>query len=324
MANNLREVRVQARSVEAPAIVSFRLCSLVPDRPLPSFEAGAHIDVQLPDGSIRQYSLANDPAETGVFEIAVKLEEQSRGGSAWLHSDVSVGDVIKVGPPRNLFPLVRDSEPVTLIAGGIGITPIMAMVRTLLRENKRFELHYFARAPEIAAYLQTLLRETNGLPVVKPHFGLDADATRAALQQIIKEDMRGHLYFCGPAPFMSTISEVAKERNLESEKVHFEYFSAPKNEAEADNQNAFEVEIASTGQVLTVPPDKSITDVLFENSVAIDTSCEEGTCGSCRTRIISGTPIHRDVVLSKAEKERNDCLLPCVSRSASKRLVLDL
>lgn len=273
---------------------------------------------------MRQYSLANDPAEPDVFEIAVKLEESSRGGSQWLHSKVSVGDVLKVSTPRNLFPLVIDSQPAILIAGGIGITPIMAMVRTLLRKNKQFELHYFARAPEIAAYLQTLLRETNGLPVIKPHFGLDVAATHAALRQIITEDMQGHLYFCGPGPFMSMISDVAKERNLQSEKVHFEYFSAPKTDVDADNQNAFEIEIASTGEVLTVPPDKSITDVLFENSISIDTSCEEGTCGSCRTRVISGTPIHRDVVLSNAEKAKNDCLMPCVSRSASKRMVLDI
>lgn len=229
MAKDLREVRVQARSVEAPAIVSFRLCSVSPDRPLPRFQAGAHIDIQLPDGSMRQYSLANDPAEPGVFEIAVKLEEQSRGGSQWLHSDVAVGDVLKVSPPRNLFPLVRDSQPAVLIAGGIGITPIMAMVRTLLREEKEFELHYFARAPEIAAYLQTLLRETKGKPVVQHHFGLDVDATRPALREIIYGEYEGAPLFLW-TPRVHVDDQRCRERaEAQIRKGAFRVFQRPED-----------------------------------------------------------------------------------------------
>jgi len=315
------DVRVVERRMEACDVAAFRLVSERSELPLPSFDAGAHIDVLLPTGKVRQYSLSNCSDRPGVFEIAVKLEQSSGGGSRWLHEEVFEGAKLKISPPRNHFPLHSGSSRSILLAAGIGITPIIAMMRAHLRDRRPYELHYFARGGQLAAYRSALLRESPG-DSATIHLGLDANLTGKVLDQVIAGRADDHLYFCGPPGFMAAVRALAEER-MPGENIHFEYFAAPK-EPRNDAVCEFEVELARSYKTLVIPADKSITDVLFEHDVAIDTSCESGICGSCKVKVLAGTPHHLDEVLSPSERARNDCLLPCVSRALSGRLVLDL
>jgi vanillate O-demethylase ferredoxin subunit len=322
MTGHLIEARVLARRQEAADIVSLRLAAPTGGAGLPGFDAGAHIDVHLPNGLVRKYSLCNDPAEAGIYEIAVKLEQPSRGGSRWLHETVGAGDTMRIGVPQNLFPLAAATGRSVLLAAGIGITPILAMARVLARDGRAFDLHYFARSPDAAAYRSVLADEPYRRATTL-HFGLDADTTQAALGHAVPDEAgNAHLYFCGPPAFMAMAQRVAAAR-LPPERVHWESF-APAEPTDGVADAAFEIELARSGMVLAVAADQSITDVLYENAIPIDTSCEAGICGSCRTAVLAGTPLHRDEVLSPAERARNDCLLPCVSRCTSGRLVLDL
>lgn len=322
MVFELLETRVVRRRMEALDVVSFRLAGTSADAPLPAFQAGAHIDIQLPNGLTRKYSLLNDPAAIGVYEIAVKLEPASRGGSRWLHENVSAGDLLHVGPPQNLFPLATDTGRSILLAAGIGITPILAMMRTLLREGRQFELHYFSRSPEHAAYSAALTEEAPAA-CTTIHVGLDAASTETVLDHVmVRREATDHVYFCGPPGFMAAAQRLAAPR-FASTHVHYEHFSAPACSV-SEGDGPFEVELARTGKRINVPAGKSITDVLFEHSIPFETSCEAGICGICRTRVVSGVPAHRDTLLSLTEKARNDCMLPCVSRSYSERLVLDI
>lgn len=322
MTRPLIEARVLARRREADDIVSLRLAPSAGEAGLPGFDAGSHIDVHLPNGLVRKYSLCNDPAEEGVYEIAVKLEPASRGGSRWLHETVGAGDRLRIGAPQNLFPLSAGPGRSVLLAAGIGVTPILAMARTLVRTGRAFALHYFARSPGAAAYQSVLTAEPYGRAATL-HFGLDAGATEAVLDAVVPDGAGDdHLYFCGPPAFMAAAQRIATARLLPGH-VHWEHFSPPEP-TDGAKDAAFEIELARSGTVLLVPADKSITDVLYDNAIPIDTSCEAGICGSCRTAVLAGLPLHRDEVLAPDERARNDVILPCVSRCSSRRLVLDL
>lgn len=323
MEHNLIAVRVAARERAACDVISLRLVSDAGDVPLPSFAAGAHIDLHLRDGLSRKYSLCNAPSERGFYEIAVKRESASRGGSAYVHDALRVGDVLRVGTPLNYFPLAADNSPSVLLAAGIGITPLLAMMHDLTRVGRRFELHYFIRSEDSAAYVQTVHRQF--AHVSNLHVGLTPSATTARIGEIVGEmDLRAHLYFCGPPPFMDAANTMATAR-LPAANIHYEHFSAPVCTSAAEGgAREFVVELARSKRVLAVPADKSITDVLFENGVKVETSCEAGICGACRTAVLEGTPDHKDAFLSPTDKARNDCVMPCVSRCRGPRLVLDV
>jgi ferredoxin-NADP reductase/nitrite reductase/ring-hydroxylating ferredoxin subunit len=310
-------VRVVRKWMPAAEIAAFRLESI--GGSLPAFEAGAHIDVRLPNGLIRQYSLTNAPDDTAAYVIGVKREPDSAGGSLTLHDHVRQGDVLAISNPHNNFQLFEAAKQTLLIAGGIGITPLMAMARTLALLDRAFHLHYFVRSPEHAAFREDLAALADHVTM---HEGLDASETRARLQTVLATRLEGsHVYVCGPAPMLEAARTLAEQVGWPDEAVHFEYF---KNARTLDDSTSFEVALARSAMTLQVPAGKTIVDVLRENGVFVPTSCEQGACGTCMTTVLDGEPDHQDVFLSKAEQASGACMMPCVSRAKSARLVLDL
>jgi len=312
-------VFIKSKKTEADDIVSL---DLVPaqDLTLPTFEAGAHIDVHLPNGLIRQYSLCNPPSETHRYQIAILKDPASRGGSVAVHSLLHEGDEIEISAPRNLFPLHSQATNTLLFAGGIGITPILAMAETLHNSGKDFEMHYCARSQNRAAFVQRI-KSSGFADKVKFHF--DDQNQVIDLKNTLKNPSIGtHIYVCGPTGFMNFIINYATILNWPHEQVHKEYFAAePINKSHDD---AFDIEIKSTGKVIKISSNQSILEALEEEDIFLPVSCEQGICGTCVTGVLDGIPEHRDVFLTDAEKSANDKFTPCCSRSKSARLVLDL
>lgn len=287
---------------------------------LPGFTAGAHLDVDVPGATVRQYSLCGDPARRDRYEIAVLDVPGGRGGSRAMHTRVEVGDVLWVSPPRNSFPLHEDAERHLLLAGGIGITPIMAMVERLVRVGARFSVVYCTRSPELTAFRHRLAERAPGLVTVHHDGG---DPARALdLRRLLADPGQGtHLYCCGPAGMLAAVATASA--HWPAGNVHVERFTAaPPAAPSAALSGGFEVELARTGTVLTVPEDRTILDVLRDAGVERDTSCEAGVCGTCKTRYLAGEPDHQDLVLD--DDERAEYLTICCSRAHSPRLVLDL
>lgn len=310
-------VRVARKWSPAAEIAAFRLESI--GSPLPDFEAGAHVDLHLPNGLVRQYSLTNAPGDTAAYIIGVKREPDSAGGSAALHEVVREGDVLAISDPHNNFQLVRAAKETLLVAGGIGITPLLAMARSLAASGGTFHLHYFVRSPQHAAFREELIPFGNRCTVYE---GLDAAATRSRLQAILAaRPDGGHVYVCGPAPMLEAARALAEQAGWPEAAIHFEYF---KNARIIDDSSAFEVALARSAMTLRVPGGKTIVEVLRENGVFVPTSCEQGACGTCLTTVLDGVPDHQDVYLSRAEQASGACIMPCVSRAKSPRLVLDL
>ncbi len=316
----MHSVRVGATARAAEDILSFELADPA-GRDLPRFTAGAHIDVHIDDGLVRQYSLCNDPDERHRYVIAVLNEPDGRGGSLALHETVSEGDLLTISEPRNHFRLADDAARHLLLAGGIGVTPMMAMIGTLEARGADYLMYYCARAPENTAFLDRLRPLVDAGRVAlhhdggDPRRGLDIDAT-------LKNPEPGtHLYYCGPPGFMSAAASAVV--HWPEGTVHFEYFTAPEDRAAGDHENTpFQVKIASTGDVFGVPADKTIIEVLRGNGLAVDTSCEHGYCATCMTRYLEGEPEHRDAVLD--DEDRAEFVLICCARSRTPLLVLDL
>ena len=310
-------VAVTKKWVAADGIAGFELTSV--GRGLLTFQPGAHIDVHMPNGMIRQYSIMNGPDEHQCYRIGVKLEPDSRGGSACMHHDVREGDVLAISEPRNNFPLRRDAIRTLLIAGGVGITPLLSMARARDHSDLPFELHYFVQSKEHMAFSPAL--ETLGNSM-KPHAGLDPDATGKALEAILEHyEQAMHLYVCGPGPMLDAARTIAAKMNWPEEAVHFEYF---KNTNQIDDSSSFEIDLARSVMTLKVPAGKTILEVLRENSVDVPSSCEQGACGTCLLSVIEGEPDHQDVYLSDGEKQSGKCIMACVSRARSSRLILDI
>lgn len=289
---------------------------------LPAYSAGAHIDVRAPNGVVRQYSLCGDCDDLGRYEIAVLYEQNSSGGSRSIWQEVKVGDLIDIGHPRNLFSLASESQRVWLFAGGIGITPILAMSRALHKANIPFELHYASRSASQCAFAADL---RDCLHVESIHFYHDDEGRRIDFGRLLDAPTADvHVYVCGPSGFIQAVIDAAARAGFPDTQVHREVFSAA--EMESDGNEAFEVEIASTGEVLAVPADRTLAAVLIGHGLPLMVSCEQGVCGTCMTTVISGEPDHRDSVLTQEDRERGDTILPCCSRSRANapRLVLDL
>ncbi|MBY0239464.1 MAG: PDR/VanB family oxidoreductase [Burkholderiaceae bacterium] len=309
---------------EADGIRSFRLVD--PDgAALPPYEPGAHIDVTAPGGVTRQYSLCGSPDDDSAYLIAVKREPASRGGSASLHADVSEGDQLAVGAPRNLFALDPAAPEHLLFGAGIGITPLLSMAYRLQRSGSRYTLHYFARSPDTAAFAD-LLASDRFAGNVRFHYGVAPDALDRALRACLAQAACGgaaHVYTCGPAPFMQRVLAAAAEGRAD-DAIHLEHFAAEPVAAPAGGDQSFDVVLAQSGRVLSVPAGMAMVDVLAQAGIVIDTSCREGICGTCVVPVLEGEPDHRDHCLSRKEKAANDQVCACVSRSRSARLVLDL
>lgn len=284
---------------------------------LPPFTAGAHIDVTLPGGYIRQYSLLNDPAERHRYQIAILRDPKSRGGSVSAHEHITEGLSLSIGAPRNLFPLA-DTGSALLFAGGIGITPLLAMAHQLHRADRPFTLHYGARTAAALAFRDELasspfavqFHTDDGDPAQK----LNAVAVLAAAAP------DAQAYVCGPAGFIAHIQASAAAAGWAPERVRFESFAA----AAPVPGGAFILRLAKRGIEIPVAREQTALDALHVAGIEIPISCEQGICGTCLTPVLEGEPEHRDSFLTKAERARNTCFLPCVSRAKTPVLVLDL
>jgi len=318
--SELLDVRVKRVTVEAEDIRSFEFVD-PRAKVLPPFTAGAHLDVHLPNGLVRQFSLCNDPREAHRYVVAVLREPGGRGGSACMHDVVREGDEVTITVPRNHFPLHEDARRHLLIAGGIGITPILAMVRRLAALGADYTLHYCTRSPQKTAFRTELMAEPFAGHVRFHHDGGDPAKgldVRALLAQV---ETGTHVYCCGPIGLMHAVTDASRHWPLGT--VHFEFFATDPSVAEGPNQG-FEVEIASTGAVYQVPPGKTVLEVLRDMGHDVDSSCEEGLCGTCIVDVLEGEPDHRDLVLDDEEKKSNKLMTVCCSRAKSARLKLDL
>lgn len=310
-------VRIAEISEETPEIRVLRLVKL-DDAPFSAFQAGAHIDVVGPTGVLRQYSLTGSSADPASIQIAVKREAESRGGSAALHQ-VQVGDHIKIGKPRNLLSIVDGADQHVLVAGGIGVTPLLAMAYELCARGSDFQLHYFARSKGEAAFVDLLERRVEFADRVHLHFGIPRQQTPDVLAEFSHPlTPASHVYTCGPQGFMDQVRAVFAPLIGEGH-VHIEHFTPSEIDSNADT--SFTVEL-HTGESFEVPPDKSILTVLEENNVEVFKSCEEGICGSCISGLISGEVDHRDSCLT--ESDRSDQIALCVSRARGDKLTIEL
>jgi phthalate 4,5-dioxygenase reductase subunit len=285
---------------------------------LPEFTAGAHLSLRVPNGAIRKYSLSNDPAERNRYVIAVKREDPGTGGSLSLTSEAKAGDMVEVSEPRNDFALAPNVTNFLFIAGGIGITPMLSMMRHLKSSGEgRFKLYYLTRSPELTAFRDEIASEFKGQVVIHHDNG---DLNQALdLWPVLEKPMGRHLYCCGPRPLMEAVRDMSG--HWSSAAVHFEDFGASKP-AHKPQDKPFTVHLAKSGRTIEIPSDVSILDTLRAEGIRVSSSCESGTCGSCRTKLISGDVEHRDLVLT--EREHTTDIMICVSRARSGELVLDL
>lgn len=304
---------------QAVAVMELRAAN---DASLPAYEAGAHIDVYLPNGIVRAYSLCGDPADTSHYRIGVLREPESRGGSAAVHDLLESGSTIRIGAPRNHFPLSESAPYSVLIGGGIGITPMLAMAWRLHALGKPFELHYCLRHRAQAAFLEELAN-VPWRANVHLHVSEDGEQARLAPAAMLRAAPQGrHVYVCGPAGLMDCVLEAASDVGLSSREIHREYFSAP---VQAVGENAaFELVARRSGKTVVVRADQSLLEALRSIDVQVDVSCEEGVCGTCACTVLDGEPDHRDAYLTDEEREANDQILVCCSRARSTRLVLDV
>jgi len=311
------QLRVRSITYLAEAIKSYELVD-PRGRDLPRFAPGAHIELRA-GGFLRRYSLWNDAAERRRYCIAVLREDASRGGSRYLHENVRAGDIVEVSMPRNDFPLDPDAERHLLIAGGIGIAPIMSMVTELRRRSAELEVHYCTRSPERTAFRRELAPLAAEGRLCFHHDGGDP-AQGLDVKAILRRARPGtHLYLCGPAPFMAAAMEAA--RDWPTRTIHYEYFTgAP--EPEVTENRPFRVQLAKSGGDYEIGVGETIAEVLRHHGVAVRTSCELGYCGACLTPYLAGEPDHRDQVLE--ENERRHYMLICCSRAKTPVLVLDL
>ena len=321
MLNATLTVRVAQKNTEALDIDSFELVA-ADGQPLPAFSAGSHVDVHLPGGLVRQYSLCNSSGENHRYQIAVLKDANSRGGSKAMHEQVKVGDELHISAPKNHFMLAHEAKRHVLLAGGIGVTPILCMAERLTATGADFEMHYCTRSLERTAFRARMAE--SGL-AAKVAFYVD-DAVPAQKLDIAKllakPELGVHLYVCGPKGFMNAVLDTARSSGWNEAQLHCEFFGADVSPVATDE--TFEVQVASSGQIVTVGKEQTILDALAAAGVEILSSCEQGVCGTCLTRVIEGVPDHRDMYLTPEEQAANDQFLPCCSRSKSARLVLDI
>ena len=313
-------VKVLRRTQEAEGIVAFELAR--PDgAALPAFSAGSHIDVQLPGGVTRQYSLCNDAAEQHRYRIAVLRDPASRGGSNAMHDTVKEGDTLTISEPRNHFPLVHAGKTL-LFAGGIGVTPLLCMAQRLAAIGAEFEMHYSTRSPERTAFRQEIAGSPFAARVQFHHDDGDA-AQKLDLARVLGQPAPGtHLYVCGPTGYIDFVVNTAKGLGWPAEQIHLEYFGAAAQDTSGDR--AFQVKVASSGATYDIPAGETVVQALGKHGIEIMVSCEQGVCGTCITRVLEGECDHRDMYFTDEEKAKNDQFTPCCSRAKSATLVLDL
>lgn len=282
---------------------------------LPGIEPGAHIDIHLPNGMMRQYSLVTADGDPAAYVVGIKRDRASRGGSRYVHEYLGVAEILKIGGPRNHFPLIEDAPHSVLIAGGIGITPIWCMAQRLQKLGRSFELHYACRTRDEAAFLQELQK----LPQAHVHIDAEAGGFLDLAPLVANAPAGSHFYCCGPAPMLGGYETVTK--HVPAAQVHAEYFTAKE---EAANEGGYVVELRKSELEFAIPQGRTILQVLRDAGVDTPYSCESGVCGACEAKVISGDVDHRDNVLTETERKASKTMMICCSGSKSPRLVLDL
>lgn len=315
------EVRIARKQQEAADICTFELVR-TDGQPLPAFSAGSHVDVHLPGGLTRQYSLCNDPRESHRYLIGVLRDAGSRGGSKTMHEQVQEGTTLRISAPKNHFPLAHGATRSVLLAGGIGVTPILCMAERLALTGADFEMHYCTRSRERTAFADRIAQSAFA-PQVHFHFDDGDAAQKLALAPLLAAPQPGvHLYVCGPKGFMDWVLDSARAAGWPAEQLHYEFFSA--DVGPSDSDAAFDVKLASSGRIVRVEKDQTVVQALAAAGVEVQTSCEQGVCGTCLTRVLEGEPDHKDMYLTEDEQAANDQFTPCCSRSRTPLLVLDL
>lgn len=317
------EVRVASKKTAARDICAFELVSASGEA-LPSFTAGSHIDVHTPDGPIRQYSLCNDPRESSRYVIGVLRDPFSRGGSRSMHERLMQGDVLRIGAPRNLFGLVTGDHHSLLLAGGIGITPLLSMAEHLTATAGEYRLHYCTRGSDRTAF-RGRLSDADLAKRVTYHFDDGDPSQKLDIQQVLSDQPDGtHLYVCGPSGFIDHVLKAAGAAGWPSQRLHHESFSGPLVEPGVIQGAAFDVVLARSSRVIRVGANETVAAALAAAGVKVPLSCEQGICGTCMTPVLSGEPDHRDMFMTDEEHARNDAFTPCCSRARSNTLVVDL
>ncbi|MBM3345278.1 MAG: oxidoreductase [Betaproteobacteria bacterium] len=318
--SNTFEVRINAINTEAQGILSYEFVP-VSGGELPAFAAGAHVDLQLPGGMVRSYSLLNSQNERHRYVIAVALDSKTRGGSKYIQEQLKVGDVLHISRPKNNFPVAEDAAKSLLIAGGIGITPLWCMIQRLQDLSRPWELYYCVRTREQAALLAPLKAAgEGGQGIVHFNFDHESGGKLLDLGPVIAAQPPGtHMYCCGPLPMLAAFESAAAA--LPSQEIHVEYFSAKDAPA---SEGGFTVVLAKSGKEVFVPAGKAILDTILDLGIDTPYSCMEGTCGECVTDVLEGVPDHRDVFLTKQDQAANKKMMICCSGSKSARLVLNL
>jgi tetrachlorobenzoquinone reductase len=317
--DSILQARLKRISFEAETVNSYELTAIAGE--LMPFTAGSHIDLHLSNGMIRSYSLVNDQSERHRYVIAVNRDAASRGGSCFIHDRLRAGDIVTISHPKNNFSLRENAAHSVLIAGGIGITPLLSMIRRLEALGRSWELFYAARTRKMAAFLDELKTIR---PDVRRNVHLNFDQEPggkmldlAAIASNAPRD--AHLYCCGPVSMLEAFEGATADRA--AEHVHVEYFKAREMPAV---EGGFEVRLARSNRTIIVPAGKTVLDAVLDAGIAVNYACAEGVCGTCETRVIEGVPDHRDLFLSQEEQAANKSMMICCSGSKSPTLVLDL
>lgn len=321
MSDGTIPVRVTQMRFEADSVVSVEFETL-DGSTLPQAAPGAHVDVILKDDLRRSYSLTQEISDSSRCIVAIHRDPHSKGGSAYIHETLRVGDKLRISRPKNNFPLDETASLSVLIAGGIGITPILAMIRRLTHEHRNWKLVFATRSRQAAAFrseVDACVAASNGTGTVSYHFDDEQNGALIDIKGIMTANPSAHFYCCGPEPMLAAYEAAA--RDMPRDQIHVEYFSASE---EVARDGGFDLVLDRSGKTLHVDSGKTILDVLIENNVSVPFSCSEGVCGTCETRVIEGRPDHRDMILTDEERANGDTIMVCCSGSKSARLVLDL
>jgi ferredoxin-NADP reductase len=285
-------------------------------RPLPAYEPGAHVDLHLPNGLSRSYSLAFANPEPGAYTLGIKRDPAGRGGSRYIHDDLRVGDTVTISAPRNNFRLREEAAHTELIAGGIGITPIWCMAQRLNALGRTWKLHYASRSRDDMAFLD----DCREMPEASLHFDDESGRFLDVAAAVAGAPKDAHLYCCGPVPMLNAFEAATKD--WPRGQIHVEYFTA--KDLPPSKKGGFTVELARSRVEYYIPEGETILGVLLDNGVDMGHSCDSGICGACETRVISGIPEHRDSILNEEDQAANTRVMICCAGCKSERLVLDL
>lgn len=317
---NLLSALVRTMRLEVDGVVSLELCPVPGSAPFPAFEPGAHIDLHLPNGLVRSYSLLNDARERQRYVVAVLNDRHSRGGSRCVHEQLRVGAVLPISVPRNNFALQPTREKQVLVAGGIGVTPLLAMLRQLVAQDGQVDFIYCARTRQQAAFLPELEALAGERIRLVCHFDDEQGAPPALQRLLAGYAPQTHFYCCGPTPMLDAFEKVCED--LGYANAHIERFAAvapvPATTA------GYSVELRRSGRAVPVLPGQSVLDALLAAGLNPEHSCREGVCGACETRVLCGEVAHHDGILTKSERAANKSMMICVSHAKGPTLTLDL